>query len=101
MAKFKFDDSKVKAIQTRPIPKSTHDVQSFHGLASFYKQFIKNFSIIMAPMIEVIKGTLFRWTPKVQIALEELKDKQTRALVLALSCFEKSLELSATHLVLA
>jgi len=40
-------------------------------------------------MIEVIKGTLVKWTPKAQIAFEEIKDKLTRALVLGLAYFEK------------
>jgi len=53
-------EGKIKAIRSWPIPKSTHDVQSFHRLASFYRKFIKNFSTIMAPMTEVIKGTSFR-----------------------------------------
>jgi hypothetical protein len=30
------DPSKVEAIPSRPIPKSIHDIRSFHGLASFY-----------------------------------------------------------------
>ena len=46
----------------------------------------------MAPMIEVIKGISFKWTPKAQIVFEEIKDKLTRAPVLALPCFEKVFE---------
>ena len=87
-----FNDGKVKTIQSWPIPKSIYDVRSFHGLASLYMWFIKNFSTIMAPMTKVIKGTSFRWTPKVQIAFEHIKDKLTSAATLALPCFEKVIE---------
>jgi len=55
----------------------------------------------MAPMIEVIKGTSFRWMPKEQIAFEEIKDKLTRTPVSALLVLRKSLKLKATHLALA
>jgi len=40
-------------------------------------------------MIEVLKGTKFVWTSQVQRSFEELKQKLTHALVLALPCFEK------------
>ena len=63
----KVDDSKVEAIRTWPDPKNIHDVRSFHGLASFYRRFIKDFNTIMAPMIEVIEGTSFRWTPRLHL----------------------------------
>jgi len=46
----------------------------------------------MAPMTEVIKGTLVRWNPKSQFAFEEIKEKLTKAPVLALPCFTKFLE---------
>ena len=80
----KVDGSKVEAIRSWPIPKSIHDVGAFHGLASFYKRFIRGFSTIMAPITEVIKGTSFVWTPKVQSAFTDIKSKLTQAPVLAL-----------------
>jgi len=60
----KEDESKVEAIRTWPVPRSIHDGRAFHGLASFYRRFIRGFSTIMAPMTEVIKGTSFIWTVK-------------------------------------
>jgi len=43
----------------------------------------------MAPMIEVTKGTSFKWSSKAQAAFEEVNDKLTKASVLALPCFDK------------
>ena len=37
---------KVRAILDWPRPKSVHDVRSFLGLASYYRKFIKGFSVM-------------------------------------------------------
>ncbi|RDY02843.1 Retrovirus-related Pol polyprotein from transposon 17.6, partial [Mucuna pruriens] len=49
------DEEKVKDIQSWPTPINMSDVGSFHGLASFYRYFVKDFSTINAPLNEIIK----------------------------------------------
>jgi len=49
------DLEKIKAIQEWPIPKSVRDICSFHGLASFYRRFVPNFSTLASPLNELVK----------------------------------------------
>ena len=56
------DEEKVKAIKEWPTPKSITEVKIFHGLASFYCRFVKNFSTLAAPVTEIIKKSVgFKW----------------------------------------
>jgi hypothetical protein len=48
------DEEKVKAIRDWPPPKSVSEVRSFHGLASFCRCFVKDFSILVVPLNEVV-----------------------------------------------
>ena len=67
------DPSKVEAIQTWPEPKSTTEVRSFHGLASFYMMFIKDFDSVIAPITKCLNKGVFKWTKATQITFKEVK----------------------------
>jgi len=72
--------------------KILHDIRSFHGLASFYHQFIKNFSSIVALLIECLKQDAFTWNMKAQKSFEVLKEKISSTLVLSLPNFDLMFE---------
>nr|XP_027088637.1 uncharacterized protein LOC113709988 [Coffea arabica] len=90
----KVDDQKVQAIQEWPTPRSVGDVQSFHGLAGFYRRFVRDFSTIAAPLTELIKkNENFHWGDSQEQAFRTLKHKLTHAPVLALPDFSKTFEI--------
>jgi hypothetical protein len=60
----KMDPEKLKAIKEWPLPRNIFEVRSFHGIANFYKKFIRNFSGICTPMMDTVKKRhkYFHWT---------------------------------------
>ena len=49
------DPVKVQAVQSFPTPVDVKQVSSFLGLASYYRRFIPNFSVVARPLYALTK----------------------------------------------
>ena len=88
------DEEKVCAIQEWPSPTSVSNVRSFHGLASFYRRFVKDFSTLAASLTEVIKKDVgFKWGEAQEKAFQIIKHKLINAHLLSLPNFNKTFEI--------
>ncbi len=62
---------KVVAIDKLVAPTNTKQLKSFLGLVGFYRRFIKKFSNIAAPLVELLaKNADYTWGVKQQQAFE-------------------------------
>jgi hypothetical protein len=68
------DPNKVRDVLEWEPPKSVHQVQSFLGLAGYYRRFILNFSKISKPITELLKnGTKYVWSKECDEVFQTLK----------------------------
>ena len=88
------DEEKVKTIREWPTPRNKSEVRSFHGLVSFNKRFVRDFSSIAAPLNDLVKKNAeFKQTEVHEQAFNALKGKLTNAPLLVLPNFEKVFEI--------
>jgi transposase InsO family protein len=84
------DTNKFSIIQGFPVPNTVKRVRSFLGLANYYRQYVKAFSQIFAPLRNLLKtGVPFVWTEECQAAFEQLKHALITAPVLRLPRFSE------------
>ncbi|PAA71184.1 hypothetical protein BOX15_Mlig013006g1 [Macrostomum lignano] len=69
--------SLIEKIKTFPVPQTVKQLQSFLGLANFYRTHIAGYSRVVQPLLSIIKNTSkpnkFVWTNAAQAAFEKLK----------------------------
>ena len=92
------DPQKVQAIVDWPEPKNIHEILNFHGFASFYCRFIKEFSTITSPITDCMKQGEFVWTKTATKAFSEVKQTMTVAPVMRLPDFTKPFEVECDAL---
>ena len=72
-------------------PQDVSEIQSFLGMAGYYRRFIEGFSKLAKPMTALLeKNAKFVWTKQCQDSFEELKKRLTSAPVLILPDLTKS-----------
>ena len=68
------DPEKIKAIRDWPTPRTVRDVQSFLGLAYYYRRFIQIFADRARPLHRLTeKSREFKWTSDCEDAFQDLK----------------------------
>ena len=74
----------ISAVKDWETPTLLAKVRSFLGLASYYRKFVEKFATIASPLHDLLrKNSKFVWTDTCQEAFSTLKERLTRACVLA------------------
>ena len=74
----------VEAVTSFPTPANIKDVRAFLGLCNYYWQFIKNYSVLAGPLLQLLKeNTVFHWHSLQHESFLGLKERLTTAPILA------------------
>lgn len=89
------DPDKISAIQNITEPKTIKQIQSFLGIASYYRRFIPNFAKIAIPLVTLTRKNIpFQWTEISTKAFNSLKTILSSNVVLRYPDFNKPFEIS-------
>ncbi|GBG64065.1 hypothetical protein CBR_g40511 [Chara braunii] len=68
------DDAKVANIRDWPRPQSVTEMRSFFGMTDYYRTFVKNYSIVAAPLTDLTRlDTPWEWTDECETDFRHLK----------------------------
>jgi len=98
----KMEEEKVKAVLDWPTPKSVKDIQTFLGLANYYRQFIKDFTKIARPLHELTrKEQKWKWEIGQEKSFEVLKKRFITKPILVAPDLDKKMrmEMDASNFV--
>ena len=88
-------ETKVKAIQEAPAPKTPTELRSFLGMLNFYGKFIPNLSSILDPLHSLLrKDVVWKWEVEQQEAFDKAKTQLQSSDVLVHYDPEKELVVS-------
>ena len=78
------NDEKILAVKNFPVPKKVKDIQSFLGLANYYRNFVPRFAYIADPLTKLLrKNVKFEWNEECQMAFETMKTNLINAPIMA------------------
>jgi len=90
---------KVKGVLNWPAPRNIKEVQTFLGLANYYRRFIKNFAKIAAPLHMLVrKEQKWKWKKEQKEAFEKLKAVFTTESILAILDINREMRVEANAL---
>jgi hypothetical protein len=88
------DPAKVKEIVVWGIPTTVTEIQSFLGLAGYYRRFMEGFSKITKPITSLLKkGREFKWDEKYHDSFNQLKLRLMSPPMLVMSDLQKGFDI--------
>jgi len=88
------DRAKIEVIAKLPMPKYMKDIRSFLGHTSFYRRFIKDFSKITRPLINLLaKDVSFTFDNECINSWEKLKKELISVPIISISDWSKPIEI--------
>ena len=87
------DPEKISAMLNFPRPTTTTEIKRFIGLCSWYRRFIRNFSTLVSPINDLLKGKKkgqgIQWSPAAEDSFLKIKQLLVSAPILSQPDFSK------------